>query len=224
VLTVATAAVLRGALFKCLAEQPEAVVVEAAGLAAADDIALTLFRTVAHHASAWPCIPVVLCSPPAELVAQLHQLGLDRHVIVCATLDAARAHARRRPLPDRVRHTFPPESGSVTLARHLVTDACQRWHLPHLVPMASLVTSELVGNAVRHAGTEAEVTVHRADRHLYVAVRDYDEHLPKLVGTAAETDPGGRGLLLVSAMATAWGCIPLLDGKVAWAAVSTTPR
>jgi anti-anti-sigma regulatory factor len=219
-LNLASAPRLRSAILKCLADQPTAIIVDAAALVVADDIHLTVFIALARQAAAWPSIPILVCAPPPEVAAALSRLGIDRHVIICASVREGRLRAARQELPPTLRDELLPVVGSVRAARRLVEDACRRWRLPHLAPPAGLVVSELVANAVRHAGTSIELLVTRTGRHLHLAVRDLQPRLARLVGPAAEDQPGGRGLLIVEAIATHWGCIPTHDGKVTWASLA----
>jgi hypothetical protein len=98
-------------------------------------------------------------------------------------------------------------------AGHQVTISA---HAPHraLVEDAGLL---LVSNAVRHAGTPIEVVVARTGRYVHLAVRDYVSRPARLLGSAGEDVPGGRGLLIVDAFTSCWGCTPTRDGKVTWA-------
>jgi anti-sigma regulatory factor (Ser/Thr protein kinase) len=100
--------------------------------------------------------------------------------------------------------------------------ACERWALHRLRDVAELVVTELVGNVLRHAGTDMEVAVARDRRSLHISVRDRGPGLPRLGGR--DTGEGllredGRGLLVISALTYAWGCIPVPDGKVVWATI-----
>jgi hypothetical protein len=87
--------------------------------------------------------------------------------------------------------------------------------------VAGLVATELVGNAVRHAGTPIDLVITRTRWHLHLAVRDYAAQRARLVGSNGENEPGGRGLLIVEAFTTSWGCTPTRDGKVTWATLPT---
>jgi anti-anti-sigma regulatory factor/anti-sigma regulatory factor (Ser/Thr protein kinase) len=211
---------LRAALLKCLADQPTAVLVDVAALTVADDVHLTLFAAVARHAAAWPSIPILVCTPPAQVAASLRGLGIDRHVTICASLSEGRTRAAGRKLPTRIRDQFAPTLGSVGAARHLVADVCRRWGLSLLAPAAGLVVTELVSNAVRHAGTPIEVVMTRTGRYVHLAVRDYVSRPARLLGPAGEDAPGGRGLLIVDAFTTCWGSTPTRDGKVTWATLA----
>jgi hypothetical protein len=60
------------------------------------------------------------------------------------------------------------------------------------------------------------LTVALGERFLHVSVRDGSRVAPILL----VADPGsdrGRGLMLINALAAAWGTIPTSDGKVVWA-------
>ncbi len=73
-----------------------------------------------------------------------------------------------------------------------------------------LVASELVGNAVRHSGSEVRhrlrIDVSRRDGRLLISVQD-----PGLSGDTARpgrgdpTEPGGWGLRIVAQLCEAWG-------------------
>lgn len=93
------------------------------------------------------------------------------------------------------------------------------------VDVALLIVSELLTNAVRHArpqagrGRDFHVLLLRlAEKHLTVAVQDFDPH-PPVLRHAALDDEGGRGLMLVQRQSQAWGHSPCRSGpgKVVWA-------
>jgi anti-anti-sigma regulatory factor len=127
---------LRAAMLKCLTDQPIAVLVDARALTLADDIHLTVFAAVARHAAAWPSIPILVCAAPPQVTTALTRMGIDRHVTVCASLQEGRVRAASRPLPNRIHDRYLPTVGTVGTARHLVNDACWRWDLSELAPVA----------------------------------------------------------------------------------------
>jgi anti-anti-sigma regulatory factor/anti-sigma regulatory factor (Ser/Thr protein kinase) len=219
-LDLSSSARLLAAMLKCLADQSAAVLVDAAALTVSDDVHLTVFAAVARHAAAWPSIPVLVCAPP-PITASLRRLGIDRRVTLCRSVAEGRVRAAGRPLPATIRDRFPPTVNTAKAARHWIDQACRNWGLPDLAPTAGLIVTELVTNAVRHARTPAEVVVTRTRQHVHIAVRDYVPEPARLVGPPAETEPGGRGLLIVEAFSTCWGCTPTRDGKVTWATLST---
>ncbi|MEU3253569.1 ATP-binding protein [Streptomyces sp. NPDC006997] len=82
---------------------------------------------------------------------------------------------------------------------------------------AELLTSELVTNALVHTDADAFLTAVVGERGLRVEVRDFVAR-PPLVCTAADSGDGthGRGLVLVQALADAWGVRAHGVGKAVW--------
>jgi anti-anti-sigma regulatory factor/anti-sigma regulatory factor (Ser/Thr protein kinase) len=221
-LTLATAPQLRTSLLKCVADQPRAVIVDLARLSIVDDIHLTVLSAAARHAAAWPAVPLIVSAPTRSVATALTRLGIDRSVRVARHIDEACAQALLLDLPPHVRQTWQTTAGTIAAARQLVADACTGWRLDHLSADARLVTSELVTNAVVHAGAPIQLDVNLGRRYLHIAVRDFHPQPPRLRGPDAEAAPGGRGLLLVEAVAAAWGFTPTADGKVTWASLTIT--
>lgn len=118
-------------------------------------------------------------------------------------------------LASGVQRTLPPHASSVGEARRLVRSELRETGREDLVETAELVVSELVTNALVHAGTSIEVTARVGDDGLHVEIRDGSPHLPAarhhsmMAGT-------GRGLRLVQQMVDSWGAYPDADGKVVW--------
>ncbi|NJP43117.1 ATP-binding protein [Actinacidiphila epipremni] len=107
---------------------------------------------------------------------------------------------------------FPAHPASVKRARDAVAE-----HLPHrlrpqLHAEMSLLTSELVTNAVRHgaaADDVVELVLWPADGHYWLAVSDPSPARPVLRTQPPPLDAeSGRGLLLVDALAAAWAVVP----------------
>jgi anti-anti-sigma regulatory factor/anti-sigma regulatory factor (Ser/Thr protein kinase) len=221
VLDVASSATVRLAVLSCLADQPPAVVVDLAGLSIEDDIALTVFPALARTAGSWPGIELLLCAAPDAVAADLHRLAIPRQVPLCLTREQALRRAARCQPSRMVRLDLRPLPDACVAARRLVADACRDWGLPEAASRAEVVTTELVANAVRHAGTPITVTVSLRDRHLHLAVRDGTADLPVLRGPETPEALDGRGLIIVDGLSSAWGCIPNQGGKVVWATVRT---
>lgn len=117
------------------------------------------------------------------------------------------------------RSSLPPEPESVGQARHLVTNLLERNGLPDLIDTATLLTSEVVTNAVLHAATRVEVACHLHERGLLVQVRDHSPVLPGMRHYDAEAMTG-RGLGLVEMLAARWGVEADAGGKTIWFYVS----
>jgi anti-sigma regulatory factor (Ser/Thr protein kinase) len=81
---------------------------------------------------------------------------------------------------------------------------------------AELMVSELVGNAIVHAGTEISVTVRCTRGRTIIEVHDGSSVLPEVRGYEPMR-PGGHGLRIVEALASRWGVEPSPDdGKTVW--------
>ncbi|MET2717787.1 SpoIIE family protein phosphatase [Streptomyces harbinensis] len=106
----------------------------------------------------------------------------------------------------------PEEAGR---ARRLVREQLRRWGLAAVADTAVLLVSELVTNAVRHARTgSVELRLVRSDA-LLCEVADDGHDLPVLLD-ARETDEAGRGLTVVSRLASGWGSSRTDRGKAVW--------
>ncbi|MFI0988887.1 ATP-binding protein [Streptomyces exfoliatus] len=119
------------------------------------------------------------------------------------------------------------------LARRLVGVRLDEWGVPYGTgphETVVLVAAELAANAVRHGHVPGRdfrlvLRVTGAPRPVArIEVSDTRaERVPprpgKLPGTSAELGDGGRGLLLVEALAERWGWCPRLGapGKTVWA-------
>ncbi|QHC27272.1 SpoIIE family protein phosphatase [Streptomyces sp. GS7] len=121
----------------------------------------------------------------------------------------------------RAAATFEPVGRSVATARAFVRDTLQGWGCVDIVDDAVVLTSELVTNAVVHAGTAADVLCLRTDGGVRVSVADrYPEReIPLQSAGQAMVHPdreGGRGLLLCGALAARWGVEYTAAQKHVW--------
>ena len=82
-----------------------------------------------------------------------------------------------------------------------------------------LVVSELVTNALLHAGPPVLLGVHVDGATVRVDVRDNSRRLP-VRPLPSDTGMTGRGLSLVSALTRQWGVEAADEGKVVWAELS----
>jgi anti-anti-sigma regulatory factor len=222
-LDLASVPQLRTAVLKALADKPDAILVDATELTVDDHVHLTIFMALARQAAGWPTIPILLCAASPAVSEAVYRLGVDRHVVICASLAEGRRRAVQGPLPARLESTFGPEPGSVTLAREMVVTACRSWQFDHLADQAELVVAELASNAVGHARTEFTLSLTCTRRKLHIAVRDRGQDPARLVGPMSQNGGRGRGLMIVEALATGWGCTVVPDGKVTWATLSSRP-
>lgn len=128
---------------------------------------------------------------------------------------------RRPVITARAAATFEPVGRSVATARAFVRDTLQGWGCADIVDDAVVLTSELVTNAVVHAGTAADVLCLRNDDGVRISVADrYPEReIPLQNAGQVVVHPdreGGRGLLLCGALATRWGVEYTAAQKHVW--------
>ncbi len=128
---------------------------------------------------------------------------------------------RRPVITARAAATFEPVGRSVATARAFVRDTLQGWGHGDIIDDAVVLTSELVTNAVVHAGTAADVLCLRTDTGVRIEVADrYPEReVPVQSSGQALAHPdreGGRGLLLCGALASRWGVEYTASQKHVW--------
>jgi anti-sigma regulatory factor (Ser/Thr protein kinase) len=115
---------------------------------------------------------------------------------------------------------LPADPASPGRARRFVTDALDDVETD--VERAALLVSELVTNAVLHAGTELEVAVEVRPRLVQVSVRDGSRAQPTLrrYDRYAAT---GRGLHLLETLADRWGVDAEDEQKRVWFEIAREP-
>jgi anti-sigma regulatory factor (Ser/Thr protein kinase) len=151
-------------------------------------------------------------------------------------------HSPFRPRPERVSEDLelPAQPTAVGAARAFARDQLHRWRLDEptgydLPGTTELITSELITNSLKATGlshapaagpatTKPGAIVLRLRlirRSLFVEVWDANPYPPLLTG-AEDLDEGGRGLVLVTALAKAWDYYhsdAAAGGKVVWAEI-----
>jgi anti-sigma regulatory factor (Ser/Thr protein kinase) len=208
-------------LQKSLAEQPVALLVDLSAMVVGDESSLSVFTAINRQAAVWPWTPVLLCAPAPDAAGPLSR-GRFGALPVRADVDqAVREATRAGVVVPVIRDQLLPVAGAARHARDLATEACVRWDLPDLIGPVGMVVTELVDNAVEHAGTMITVQLARRPRYLNVAVRDGSARPPEAADPDNEDeDSRGRGLMLVSSFADHWGWLPTSDGKVVWATLA----
>ena len=128
----------------------------------------------------------------------------------------SRSDRRSDRAPDELSTVFPSVAPSAASARRFVAAALRRWECSDdFIELVLLLTSELVTNAYRHAGTETRVSVRLDGDCARVEVRDVGRGEPELRPLDADrTD--GRGLQIVDALADRWGYHSNAGGTAVW--------
>ncbi|GHH77899.1 hypothetical protein GCM10018793_27110 [Streptomyces sulfonofaciens] len=115
-------------------------------------------------------------------------------------------------------HLYRGDFRGANKARKLLRVWLEGWELAAVADEAELLMSEVVTNGLVHGGSDVSVYVRKYDRCIRVEVRDSDPRPARQRFRSAESDQaeGGRGLLIVSALASVWGNSPSGRGKTVW--------
>jgi anti-sigma regulatory factor (Ser/Thr protein kinase) len=122
-----------------------------------------------------------------------------------------------------IRTTLPCEDISASRARGFISQALRRLGCQADAAVAELLVTELVTNAVVHAGSEVHVLVTRNGPRTRVEVADSSPRYPRVCDPDLD-EVVGRGLLLVDALAADWGSRPTGRGKIVWFELATDGR
>jgi anti-sigma regulatory factor (Ser/Thr protein kinase)/anti-anti-sigma regulatory factor len=224
-LTLATVPNVRTTLHKLAAECPTALILDLRAMAPARESLLAVFAASAQQAGEEYGVPLQVCSCTDDVA--IHLRVYRTFLAVHANREAAIAAVSAAG--PRWRHLhLEPDVTAAAAARQMVHDACAAWGVGHLDDAARLVVSELVGNAVVHAGTPLDVSAAANGRYLRIAVQDGSRVQPRLVLDtllAPALAKHGWGLRLVQEHAAHWGSTRTDGGKIVWAqlAVDATP-
>jgi anti-anti-sigma regulatory factor len=214
-LAVETAPVARLAILKCVADQPDAVLIDLSGVTVVQTVALTVFAATARRASVWPGIPVMLCASAAATAGLLAGGGYGRIPVFASINDAMAALPERQILS--LSETLLPVHGAARRARRLAAEACTRWDVPQLTPPASVVADEFVTRALGRAPTMIDIRLARRRRYLMIAVHAGNPAGARSPMSPVPGHPADVGILLLDGVTRRWGCRSIDGGWVAWA-------
>ena len=112
--------------------------------------------------------------------------------------------------------SLPVSALSARNARAFLWAFCRSHAVPaQVVEDAVLIVSEVVGNAYLHARSGVRLCAQYSGQVLHVEVADNSPVLPQLREGSLEAT-GGRGVLILDALAARWGAREGLAGKVVW--------
>jgi anti-sigma regulatory factor (Ser/Thr protein kinase) len=109
---------------------------------------------------------------------------------------------------------YPAKPESAGQARTHADSVMKRWNV--VAEGLESVVTELVSNAVRHAGGDLSFCLRYDDGTVTVEVTDPSSALPAIM-SAMPLASSGRGLVIVENLAHDWGVRPGPSGKVVWA-------
>ena len=128
---------------------------------------------------------------------------------------------------------YQAEPAAAAAARRFVRETLRSWPLPGyddrpdtVIDDAVLLTSELVTNAIVHAGTSVHVTCRLSAEAVEIVVLDGKPaqlipDAPRPTGDPAECT-SGRGLHLPAELASAWGVTYARAAKAVWFRIGLT--
>jgi anti-sigma regulatory factor (Ser/Thr protein kinase) len=201
------------------------VIVMLHGVVLAKAYTLSVFTTVARQTAEWSGIPLILVtSRHHDHQFRLHTAVVARFIPVFDNLASALASMHDPPVRQLTRLRLAPVPSSAAVARRYVASTCELWRCEDVAEDAVAITSELVANVVRHAGTDAVLRLELRRQLLTVAISDGNPTLPSRPPRDDWTE-NGRGLGIVRALSTTWGANPTISGgKIVWATLRiTTP-
>lgn len=176
-----------------------------------------------RHPRAWPGVPLAVAGLGQGGGEALSLKPLGCHLMVTASLRQALSMVLQASLPSVRTLRLTPHPTAPRASRDFVSRALLDWRLSRRIPAGCLVVSELVTNAIIHAGTDIDLTVAEHRRAIRIAVRDHGADLP--VERHQASAEHGRGLAIVTGLATRWGVLPHAEGgKVVWAVIDASPR
>lgn len=119
---------------------------------------------------------------------------------------------------------LPAVPASVATARGFICRHLEEHDLVHLEDDVRLVASELVTNALIHAGTAFLVTLRGTPDRVLLTVRDGSSVVPVRPPAGPALEQGGRGLGIVAELSDEWGVVRNHGrAKSVWASFATSP-
>jgi hypothetical protein len=216
---------VRDAVLKAALDEPPLIVVDVTALQAPSPSAWAVFTSARWLVGDWPDVPIGLVCAHAVGRRALARNGIARYLPVYGSVGMATdAMAARAPAPRRrVRQVWPASPSAVASTRNFVSYWLQTWSLEGLVTTASVVTTVLVENVLRHTGSDPDVRLETDGVTVTVAVTDGNP-APACVHEEDEALGMLRELQIVRALTRVWGNTPISDGKVVWAVMGPENR
>ncbi|MEU1348227.1 SpoIIE family protein phosphatase [Streptomyces sp. NPDC005786] len=133
------------------------------------------------------------------------------------------ARTRTMPAERYAAWELPHDPSAPGAARRLVSEQLAAWNLPDDTGYATeLIVSELVTNAVRYGSPPVKLRL-ILDRGLTCEIRDGSTTAPHMKYAGA-ADESGRGLFIISQLATLWGTRYAPQGKTVWSEQTLAPE
>ena len=171
-----------------------------------------VFVTAVTAAGGWPLARLILFGAGPAAAERLRVCRVTESVPLAATREAAAELVDTRPARLLRGIDLPARSDAIRRAQEFLLDTGDRWGLPARDDVVSVVT-ELVTNAVVHAGAGLRLRLVLDPTGIRVSVRD------RRPGAVVDD----RGLRAVAELSRAWGVLHHADGKAVWAHLPPAP-
>jgi CheY-like chemotaxis protein len=174
---------------------------------------------------------LVSSRPPDELAAVAAAVGASGYLgkdlapsdLPAAVADITRVVDRLQAVMARASGRFPAHGRSAGEARSVVRDTLDGWCDEERLDDVALCVSELITNAVVHAGSEPQLLVHVRPDAIHVEISDDSDVLPVMRGARPE-DTSGRGVSLLGMLSDRWGARRRSGGgKTVWFEIERSP-
>ncbi len=107
-------------------------------------------------------------------------------------------------------------SSAAAQARGFTGRCLEAWGLTAVCPVALLLVSEIVTNAVEHSREPVRLELSRTGSGVRASVWDAEPRLPPVPRRPKVDAEAGRGLYLLDRLASRWGYDPVAGGKTVW--------
>jgi hypothetical protein len=218
---------LRDTIIKAALDGARAVLVDVTELAVPAPSAWAVFTSARWHIGEWPNVPMALACRHGQGRGEIARNGVTRYVPVYETTQqavAALSNQRSIAYRRRARAEMSHTRGSVAASRQLVSDWLTAWSQPDLIPVAKLIVTVLMENALAHTESAPSLRIENSDELVTIAVEDKcgDPAVRRERSTKGADDVSG--LAIVAAMSRAWGNSPTPTGKTVWATIGPENR
>jgi len=222
-LSVRTAPAARREILKSLSDVGR-VVVDVSGLALMTPECVTLLPSVLTTAGGWPSARLAVVDSQGVYESAARSVRCADLLHFYPATEAGVRHVDDRPARVKRDLTVPADPSASAAARRFLQEAAADWDLsPDLTEVAQLVVSELVSNAVEHAGTSSTVALELSEDTLRISVRDGSTTRP-VPRPLDMVSFRGRGLPLIDRVSEHWGIADHAEGKTVWAVLSVDPE
>lgn len=127
----------------------------------------------------------------------------------------------RRLEQQRTSLSLPTDDTAPSRARGTTRELLSQWGLDHLCDTVLVVVSELVTNAVRHGQPPVRLSLRYDGARLAVGVHDSQPPTTRVPGISGLEAESGRGLFIISVLASTTGSRYEPTGKVVWVELDT---